>query len=225
MSEWWKYRLSDFLMYTHTIFERLLEAYNAWLFPAQALAIIAGTWLVWVAWRGSTRQLQIALGVLSASWLWVAWMFFYQRLATIDLAAPNYAYGFAIEGVLLLWAGWRFGKDRHSLALPQRRLGAALIAIAVFVLPLIAPLLGGSWKAIALFGLTPDATALATLGMIIVLGTARWLSMIPLLWCIASGALLWNLGAAQALVLPLLGVGALAVLFWERRVDRHSPLS
>lgn len=225
MSEWWTYRLSDFLMYTHSTFERLLEAYNAWLFPAQALAIIAGTWLVWAAWRGSARQLQMALGVLGASWLWVAWAFFYTRLATIDLAAPNYAYGFAIEGVLLLWTGWRFGKARCSPLLPQRRWGAAIIAIAVFVLPLTAPLLGGSWKAMAIFGLTPDATALATLGMIIALSTARWLSMIPLLWCIASGALLWNLGAAQALVLPLLGVGASAVLFWKRRVDRHAPLS
>lgn len=216
MSEWWTYRLADFFMYTHTTFERLLEAYNVWLYPAQALAIIAGTWLVWVAWRGSARHVQIALAVLGASWLWVAWIYFYLRLATIDLAAPYYAYGFAIEGVLLLWAGWRFGQAWRSPFLPQRRWGATIIALAIFVLPLIAPLLGGSWKAIALFGVTPDATALATLGMIIVLGAARWLSVVPLLWCIASGALLWNLGGPQAFVLPLLGVAALAALLWKR---------
>lgn len=200
----------------HSTFERLLEAYNAWLFLAQALAIIAGTWLVWVAWRGNARQVQIALAVLSASWLWVAWIFFYLRLATIDLASPYYAYGFAIEGALLLWAGWRFAVRGappfcHGGAWAQR-----LLRWPFFVLPPIAPLLGGSWKAVALFGVTPDATALATLGMIIILGAARWLSVIPLLWCIASGALLWNHGAPQAFVLPLLGIATLAVLLWKR---------
>ena len=88
MSEWWTYRLSDFLMYTPRSFERLLESYNAWLFPGQAVALAAGAGMVWAAWRGEARTLRMALFVMGASWLWVAWAFFGMRLANIDLAEP-----------------------------------------------------------------------------------------------------------------------------------------
>lgn len=219
MSEWWTYRLSDFLMYTPRSFERLLESYNAWLFPGQAVALAAGAGMVWAAWRGEARTLRMALFVLGASWLWVAWAFFGMRLATIDLAAPYYAYGFVLEGMLLLWVAWRF-RNAPVLNSRSQRLGTAIIVFAVFGLPLAAPLLGGSWKAIALFGLTPDATALATLGLGLTLGTTRGLIVIPLIWCALSGALLWNLGQAYALLLPLLGVAACIEVLRARQSPR-----
>lgn len=206
MSEWWTYRLSDFLMYTPLSFERLLEAYNSWLFPAQAVAFAAGAGLVWVAWCGHEREWRAALILLGVSWFWIAWAFFHERLSTIDIAAPYYAYGFALEGVLLMWTGWKFRQGRYLLDSRSRRFSAIVILVAVFGLPLVAPFLGGSWKAIALFGLTPDATALATLSIVSVLqGARRWfVSIAPLLWCVISGALLWNFGQPHAVLLPLL---------------------
>ncbi len=217
MSEWWKYRLSDFLMYTPRTFERLLESYNAWLFPAQALALVAGGWLVRTAWRGTRQQRRVGLLLLGACALWVAWAFFWRRLARIDLAAPYYAYGFGCEAVLLTWTAWRLGERSESA---PRRLGVALAAAAVFVLPVLGPLLGGSWRAMAFFGLTPDATALATLGVVASLGERRFLAVIPALWCATSGALLWNLGARHALVLPLFGAVALVAMLRPRRRTR-----
>lgn len=208
MSEWWTYRLSDFLMYTPRSFERLLEAYNIWLFPAQAVALAAAAGLVWVAWRGHEREWQAALMLLGLTWFWIAWAFFHARLATIDIAAPYYAYGFALQGVLLLWTGWKFRQGRYLIASRSRRFNTIVILVAVFGLPLVAPFLGGSWKAIALFGLTPDATALATLSIVSVLpGARRWfVAIVPLLWCVISGALLWNFGRPHAVLLPLLAV-------------------
>lgn len=217
MPEWWTYRLSDFLMYTPLSFERLLESYNAWLFPGQVVALAAGFGIVWASWRGGTRELRVALIGLGASWLWIAWAFFSERLATIDLAAPYYAYGFVLQGILLLWTAWRFRPKTHLPGFRSRWRGTAITAFAVFGLPLVAPLLGGSWKAIAWFGLTPDATALATVGAVLVLGTVRGLIVIPLLWCAVSGALLWNLGQSHALVLPLLGIVALLQVLRTRQ--------
>lgn len=216
MSEWWTYRLSDFLMYTPLSFERLLEAYNIWLFPGQAVALAAGAGLVWVAWRGREREWRAALILLAVSWFWIAWAFFSVRLSTIDLVGPYYAYGFALEGALLLWAGWKFRQGKYPLEPRSRLFNTIVILMAVFVLPLLAPFLGGSWKAIALFGLTPDATALATLSMVVVLpGARRWLSAIaPLLWCVISGALLWNFGQPHAVLLPLIAFITLAQGLW-----------
>lgn len=216
MSEWWTYRLSDFLMYAPLSFERLLEAYNAWLFPGQAVALVAGVGLVWVAWRGNEREWRAALMLLGVSWFWIAWAFFHARLSTIDLAAPYYAYGFALEGVLLLWAGWTFRQGKYLLDSRSRLFNSIVILMAVFVLPLVAPFLGGSWKAIALFGVTPDATALATLSMVVVLPGARhWLiAIVPWFWCVISGALLWNFGQPHAVLLPLLAVITLVQGLW-----------
>lgn len=207
MSEWWSYRLSDFQMYAPLSFERMLEAYNTWLFPGQAIALAVGVGLVWVVWRGQECEWRAALMLLGVSWFWIAWAFFHVRLATIDLAGPYYAYGFALEGMLLLWAGWKFrSKDPFE---PRSRLfNTIVISVAVLLLPLLAPLLGGSWKAIALFGLTPDATALATLGMVVMMtGARRWITaIVPVLWCVISGALLWNFGQLHAAFLPLIAV-------------------
>lgn len=219
MSEWWTYRLSDFLMYTPQSFERLLESYNVWLFPGQVVALAAGLAIVWASWRAGERSLRMSLIVLGVSWEWIAWAFFTERLSTIDLAAPYYAYGFALQGVLLLWTGWRVRLNMLGPQPSSRRLGTVITTFSVFGLPLVAPLLGGSWKAIALFGLTPDATALATMGLLIATGMERKLTVIPLLWCVASGALLWNLGQAYALLLPLIGI----VVSIEILRTRQSP--
>lgn len=219
MSEWWTYRLSDFLMYTPLSFERLLESYNTWLFPGQVVALAAGVGIVWTTWRGGERTSRAALIVLGASWLWIAWAFFSETLATIDLAAPYYAYGFALQGILLLLTAWRFRLKTRIPDSRSRWLGTIISAFAVFGLPLVAPLLGGSWKAIALFGLTPDATALATLGIVVARGELRALMIIPLIWCAVSGAQMWNLGQAHALMLPLLGM----VVFIQVLRPRPSP--
>lgn len=223
MSEWWTYRLSDFLMYTPLSFERLLEAYNTWLFPAQAVALAAGVGLVWVAWRGREREWRAAFILLGVSWFWIAWAFFHARLSTIDLAAPYYAYGFALEGTLLLWAGWKF-RQRSNYPSDSRShlFNTMVILMAVFGLPLLAPVLGGSWKAVALFGVTPDATALATLSMVLMTsGAQRWLTaIVPFLWCIISGALLWNLGQPHAAFLPLIALLTLIQSLWASQKPR-----
>jgi hypothetical protein len=42
MSEWWTYSLSDFLMFSSRSYYRLIESYNAAIWPAHVLALVAG---------------------------------------------------------------------------------------------------------------------------------------------------------------------------------------
>ena len=53
MSEWWTYRLSDFLMFSPRTYWRLIENYNQAIWPAQVVALAAGLVLLWLAadWR------------------------------------------------------------------------------------------------------------------------------------------------------------------------------
>lgn len=218
MTEWWTYSLADFLMYTPQTFERLLAAYNDQVYPAQLPAFALGIWLAWAALQGSARQLRIGLGLLGVCWLWIAYAFFWQRLATIDLAAPWFAQVFAIQGALLLGAALALRDDAPAAPLAQRIGGSLLMDVAVVVMPAALPplastLAGGetNWGTASVFGLAPDATAIATLGFLAALGRARWLLAIPAAWCAVSGALLWTMGFPHALAIPALAVAGLVI--------------
>ena len=59
-------------------------------------------------------------------------------------------------------------------------------------------------SAVEVFGIAPDPTVVATLGVLLVArGRNAWLLLpIPLLWCAISGATLWAMDEPDAFVLP-----------------------
>lgn len=205
MSEWWTYRLSDLLMFEPRTYYRLFERINGELWPAPLLTLTLGLVLLVLAWRG--RAPRAALLLLVPAWLAVAVAFHWQRYAPINFLAPWYAWVSVLEGALLLVAAagrvkWLDpGTDQ-----PPDRAGVALLAFAVLLQPLIGVVSGRAWGAVELFGLAPDPTALATLGVVLAF-RGRWvLLVIPVLLALASGATLWAMEAADAWVTPLVAV-------------------
>jgi hypothetical protein len=71
-------------------------------------------------------------------------------------------------------------------------------------MPATAYLTGREWMQAELFAMTPDATALATLGLLLLAKgrAAVRLVMIPVAWCLVTGATLWVLDAPEAMILP-----------------------
>lgn len=215
MSEWWTYRLSDFLMFEPRTYYRLFERINGELWPAPLLALALGVALLLLAWRG--RAPRATLLLLVPAWLAVAVAFHWQRYTPINFLAPWYAGASVLEGALLLAAAtgrvkWlSLGADRA----PDRA-GVALLTLAVLLQPLLGPLHGRSWQGVELFGLAPDPTALATLGVALAL-RARWtLLVIPVLLALASGATLWAMDSPDAWVMPVV-VGVGVVRWWGGR--------
>jgi hypothetical protein len=216
MGEWWTYSLADFLMFAPRTYYRLLELYNREIWPAQLAALALGLAIpALLRWGGPWRGRAVA-AILAAAWAWTAWMFHWRHYATINWPASWFAAGFAVEAVLLLW----IGVARDGFAWRSHRnaaFGFGLLLFALLLQPLIGPLLGRPWAQIELFGLTPDPTAVATLGaVLLVAGPARWwLLPIPLLWCAVAGATLSAMQAAE-FAAPLLAA-AVAVLVAIRR--------
>lgn len=215
MSEWWTYRLSDFLMFEPRTYYRLFERINGELWPAPLLALALGVALLALAWRG--RAPRAALLLLVPAWLTVAVAFHWQRYAPINFLAPGYAWASVLEGALLLAAAtgrakWlSVGTDRTP-----DRLGLALLTGAVLLQPLLGPLHGRAWQGVELFGLAPDPTALATLGLVVALRGPWALLVIPVLLALASGATLWAMDAPDAWVTPVVAVVGV-VLWWGMR--------
>jgi hypothetical protein len=211
-SEWWTYRLSDFLMFSAKTYYRLVEQYNRDIWPGQALAVVAGLLILGLA----LRRPRLTSTILGTAWLWVAWAFHFQRYSTIQIAATWFAAAFAVQAVLLV-------VTRVDARGP--RAGLVLFVFALLVQPLVGILSGRSWMQIELFGLTPDPTAVGTLGLALLYGR-RWLLVIPLLWCAVSGATLWAMRAPDALVVPVAAVVAIvvAVIGKNRRMTRILPI-
>jgi hypothetical protein len=182
MTEWWTYRIGDFLLFSPATYYRLFELYNRAMWPAHVLALAAGIVLCFRYQRA----------ILPVAWVWVGWAFLYQRYATINWGAAWFAALFLIEGLLLI-----------ALRSKPTRRGVAIIAFALAVQPLIGLLAGREWAQTEFFGMTPDPTVAATLGAL----TARdrrniALAIIPVLWAVVSAATMWTLKSPEAFVLP-----------------------
>lgn len=217
MSEWWTYRPSDFLLFAPRTYYRLFELYNVEVWPLHIVALCAGVMILLlmrsrIAWRG-----RLIAAMLAACWLWVAWAFHWQRYATINWAASYFAVGFAIEAVLLIWTGVVRDHLRFDSNLSvATRTGVAIFAFALLVQPLLGLLSGRQWRQLEVFGVAPDPTVVATLGLLLAASRIHGVALpVPLLWCLLGSATLWSMNAADALILPIAAV--LALLFIFRR--------
>ncbi|HTN65359.1 MAG TPA: DUF6064 family protein [Burkholderiaceae bacterium] len=225
MSEWWTYTPSDFLLFSARTYYRLFELYNRDVWPAQLVALALGFVILAclfsnAAWRG-----KVVTAILAACWLWVAWAFHAERYATINWAAHYFAIGFAVEALLLLWFGVvRTGMACTPASTPPPIAGISLFLYALIVQPLIGPMLGRPWLQLELFGMVPDPTAVATLGILLVSGRRPpWLLMvIPIVWCIISGATLWSMGSKDAGVMPVIALLVVVLLAIRKVLARRS---
>jgi len=222
MSEWWTYRLSSFLLFSPRTYHRLFELYNRAIFPAQALALGLGLWILfWPRRAGGPRRAVPA--ILAACWIFVAVAFLALRYARINFAAVYFAWAFGLEAALL----GAIGVARRGLAFDWptgavARTGMTMFAFALLIEPLAGPLLGRGWRQVEIFGVAPDPTAVATLGVLLAAsGPGRGVLMIiPVLWCLTTGAFLAAMDAPDAWVAP--AAAALAVSLavrqaWTRR--------
>jgi len=224
MSEWWTYSLSDLLMFSKPTYFRLFALLNEAVWPAQLLAILIGLALVAAIVRGAGRAGRLAASLLAVCWLWVAWTYHAQRYAGINLAGPYFAMGFALQAVLLCWLATR--RRAPSIASWRGPLGGfafALVLLGLVVYPLLAAFDGRSWLQAEVFGIAPDPTVAATLGILLLWRAPWFLWVVPLLWCGVSGATLRELGAGQGWVLPGCAVLALVAMFVARLRMRALP--
>jgi hypothetical protein len=196
MSEWWTYRLADFLMFSPATYWRLVERYNRESWPLQIAWLVAGVALLGLVARRTPRAGRVAAAVLAIAWLWVGWGFYGQRYAAINWAAPYFGAAFVLQSALLAGTAL-LGKQGDADRAGDRAHAAGLVlaAIAVLLYPVVAPATGRPWGQAEVFGLMPEPTALATLGLLLAtrLPLRAGLAAIPLLSLAVGLATAWLL--------------------------------
>jgi len=220
MSEWWTYTLSDFLLFSPRTYYRLFELYNADIWPAQIVSLALGAAILATLRNDARWRGRAVAAILALCWFWIAAAFHIRHYATINWAAAYFAAGFAIQALLLAWTG--LVRDRlllQPLENPIGRVGLTIFLFALLIQPLIGPLLGRAWRQVELFGVAPDPSAVATLG-ILLLATNRvaWeLLLIPIIWCAVSGTTLWAMESPDALLMPFVALVVLFLAGWRTR--------
>jgi hypothetical protein len=217
MSEWWTYSLSSFLLFSPRTYYRLFELYNADAWPLQLFTIAIGLAIcartVFPAPPWSSRVIATMLSVV---WLIVASLYLLERYDTINFAARYFALGFAAQAILLLWSGVIRDHLRADSGTIAAKIGIAMIAYAVAIHPLIAPLSGRPWTQAEIFGLVPDPTVIATLGVLVAAARPNWhLMVLPLLWCAISSLTLWTMESPEAPLPALAAAIAVGVAAWK----------
>lgn len=223
------YALADFVPFSAEVYFRLIERVGETFWPLHGPALLLGMVAVWLAWRGRPR---ISCALLAVPWAWVGVTFLGQRYAELNWAGGWFAGAFLVEaGILLLVAAAGAGVDRSGAGQVDRQrqvapvAGLLLAAFGIAVYPAIGPLSGFASMQAETFGIHPDPTAVATLGVALVAlrGVGLWLAaVVPLLWCVVTGLTLQVLDASWALV-PLVAA-ALALVFVAWKAVR-SPRS
>jgi hypothetical protein len=204
-----------------------VQLYNLAVWPWHVLAIVLGL-AVLVLWlRGGAGQGRTVAVILAICWLFVAWTYLLARYDTINWAASYFAAGYAVEALLLVWTGLirnrlslRPGRDVTGVA------GLCIFVVALFAWPLVGRLLGRPWLQAETFGIAPDPTVVATLGVLIAADRPHWeLLVVPVLWCAISGTTLWAMQSPGALLAPAAALLALVLACWKTlsRLRHASP--
>lgn len=218
----WSYRLSDFLLFSPRVYWRMFELHNEALWPLPLATFALGAAMLAFAVlrpQQSARPIVILLAIL---WAWVGWSFVWERYATINWAALYIAPLFGLQALLLLLDGLpdRLPFDQGGL---RRVAGYGLFTLGLAGYPLLAPLSGRTWTGAEIFGIAPDPTAIGTLGLLMLTRAkmALLLLLIPILWCLFSGATLWAMNAWVGWLPAAAGLLALAAALPHRVRDTN----
>lgn len=222
MGEWLTYRPHDLLLFSEEVYWRLFELHNEawWPLPVLALFVASGV-AVHAAWPRAWSGRFIGI-VLAGAWGFVAWAFLWQRYAPINWAAAYVAPAFVLEALLLLGAGLAGQPLFTERPRAGRTIGLAIFAYALALHPLVAVVSGRPLWGADVFGLAPDATAMATLGLLAAAerSAVTWiLGIVPALWCLASFATLHTIGTWEGWI-PL---AALALAIGARLLPEPAP--
>ncbi len=210
------YSLVDLIPFSRETYFRLFERYNIGVWPAPIIGLVMGLTALVTARRVEGRVLRAPFILTAACWVWIGWVFQIHWYAPLSWPGIYFGIGFVLQGVLMAVAvGLRPVGSPDGTA-PETVPALWIVVFALALQPLLGLLSGRAWSGLEVFGSAPDPTVVATLGfLLLVRDPLRWLlAIIPLTWCLISGATLWVLSLPTWPVMPLTAAFYLGIVAW-----------
>jgi hypothetical protein len=210
------------LPFTPEQFLAVFVNYNNAIWPIQIAAYVLGGVAVALLFRRTREGDRVIAGTLALMWLWTGLGYHGFSFSVINKAAYLFAALFIVQGCYFLYAGVyrrqiRFGL-RPDLA---AGVGAAFIAYAAIVYPLIGVATGRHYPEMPMFGVTPCPVTIFTFGLLLltVRPVPRLLFAIPFVWSLIGGSAAILLQVPQDWLLLVSGFIAVPlIVFRDRQV-------
>ncbi|TVP82528.1 MAG: MFS transporter permease, partial [Puniceicoccaceae bacterium] len=213
--------------FTPDVYTRLIERTNENLWPLHLLVLAAGVGTLLLFYFGRPRVASLALALI---WIWVGFAYLIRGYAELTPVGLWFGWGFCLQGMLVLGLGVAgcFQSPARQAGKLSWWTGLFMVDYGLFIHPVLTWILAGTWTRAEVFGIHPDPTAMAILGILLMIAKG-WsfclLAAIPILWCITSGltliglesALAWSLFAAA--VLALFAMVLRCASGWTRAAD------
>lgn len=214
--DWFGYSLSDFLMFGPEVFLRLFVRINQDIWPWQGIAVGMMVLIAGLLVRGDRLAKRGILLLLAVGWVWSGAGFLMEYYGPINIPATWFGWAFILQGALLTVAALVWPWDGRSMGPGYRWQAGAGWLMLTALLPLLVMAQSGNWRAVALFGVTPDLTVTASVPCLLLLPRrVRWLFLLqPLLWSLFSAATLWTLGTRVMFILPAATLALTIAGFW-----------
>ena len=190
------YYLQDVIPHGAEAYWHVLEQVNRAYFPVQILSLALGLALIgFIRLNPEIRRWVLVL--LAIGWMWLGLVFFLEHYVRLNWLSGYIAPVCAVQATILIIYAIRI----KSLRVQASKTGIGLLIYTVMIHPFWFLISGRGLYQIELIAMSPDATALATLGVAALLypgGIA--LMVFPLFWLIASGAVLLTLNQPEGWV-------------------------
>lgn len=187
---WRSYSVADFIPYSRDVYLQLLSATNELFWPWHILLLALTGLCVFFAVTARTRLCGM---LLASGWCWTGYAFFFNYYRHLNWAGEYFAIACGIQAALILIFINRSGHDQRPTDNIQRYSAYTCLACAV-CWPLICLLGREGTSQTEWIGLHPDPTAIATVGVALLLFRG-WR-----FWCLVLWPALWLLWAALTLM-------------------------
>lgn len=198
MVDLFSYELADFLMFSPATYYRMMDSYSEGL--SVLLGVPSGLIFIALIWGLKAGKYGPLYVVVGACWLMIAWLFFLGTLQEIMWASVYIAVIFLTQGIVMIWMALRQAFKANRLRTENDLAGLLPIVIA-----LLYPLFGYfGLGSIEYAGLMPDPTVLLTMAILALRRQPAWLYVIPAVWVLFSGVLLYTMEQPHYWLLPAL---------------------
>ncbi len=224
-SELSSYSLIDFIPMEKDVYFRLFERLHEAMLPYQLIPLILSLFIVFRIWQRKNRFVLTFLGLVVT---WVGFIFFFKYLQEVSWVAPYFGWMFIAQGVLMVLTDIVFLKHRVNVQHQEKfsTVGVSLVLFSLIVFPVVVGVGERSWQGTEVYGATPDVTMLFTLSILLLYYRVPIILMlIPVAWCLVSGAIWFALEWYVGVVVAVLGMFCLlvglylrGVYYWRRRV-------
>jgi len=208
------------LPFTVEQFLAVFVNYNNAIWPIQIAAYLLGGIAVALLFRKTREADRVIAGILAMMWLWTGIGFHGLSFSAINKAAYIFAALFVVQSCLVVYAG----VYRHQIRFGLRPdlatgIGAAFVAYAVIVYPLIGLAAGHRYPVMPMFGITPCPVTIFTFGMLLltIRPVPRWLMIIPAVWSLIGGSAAILLNVPQDWLLLLSSCIAVPLMVFRDR--------